>query len=165
MASPVKLPVGSGIASICCRSRMYPLVVSTALISGVSCTVIVVSTSPTFRLAFTVAVRFACTRMEGTFWALKTFVSKREGVGADGKIYEVVAAIAVAGLGAGQSGFVAHEGHDGPGHDTARGLHHRAGYSAERLLRPSQRNERNQHAHEQGKKKRKGTDFISQWHG
>src|ERR1700744_2742517 len=39
MASPVKLPVGSGTASICALSRTYPLVVSTVLSSGVASTV------------------------------------------------------------------------------------------------------------------------------
>ena len=39
-----------------------------ALSRGVSSTVMVVPTEPTFREALTVAVRSACTRIEGIFW-------------------------------------------------------------------------------------------------
>ena len=62
------LPVGSGMLSSCEVSSTYPFVVSTAFVSGVSCTVIDCETSPTFSVVFTVAVRFAWTRIEGTFW-------------------------------------------------------------------------------------------------
>ena len=65
MATPVKLPVGSGTASICARSRTYPLVVSTAFISGVAFTVKVVDTEPTASDTFNVAVRSACTEIAG----------------------------------------------------------------------------------------------------
>src|SRR5215469_6108158 len=39
MARPVKLPVASGMVSICCLSSTYPLVVSTAFIRGEASTV------------------------------------------------------------------------------------------------------------------------------
>src|SRR3984885_1463400 len=68
IARPVKLPVGSGTASIFTLSSTYPLVVSTVLISGVSSTVTVVLTAHTLRVAFTVKVLFACTVIEGIFW-------------------------------------------------------------------------------------------------
>jgi hypothetical protein len=59
IATPVKLLAGRGIASSCCFSRTKPFVVSTALTSGVSSTVIVWPTSPIFKVALTPAVRFA----------------------------------------------------------------------------------------------------------
>jgi hypothetical protein len=46
---------------------MYPLVVSTAFISGLASTVTVVPTCPTLSVALTVAVRSACTTIEGIF--------------------------------------------------------------------------------------------------
>src|SRR6202166_2852105 len=65
IARLVKLPVASGTEEISSFSRMYPLVVSWESINGVASTVTVEPTAPTFRLAFRVAVRSACTTMEG----------------------------------------------------------------------------------------------------
>src|SRR5277367_3875441 len=47
MATPVKLPVGRGIAWIWALSSTYPLVVSTAFIRGDALTVTEVDTAPT----------------------------------------------------------------------------------------------------------------------
>ena len=44
---------------------------STAFISGVACTSTTVPTLPTVSVALTVAVRSACTVMEGIFWLSK----------------------------------------------------------------------------------------------
>ena len=63
VARPVKLPVCSGTLSICALSITYPLVVSTAFISGEASTSTVVVVCPILSVAFTVAVRSACTVM------------------------------------------------------------------------------------------------------
>ena len=67
IATPVKLPVGSGMVSICAfpeRSRSWcPPHSSTGFFDGDSRPHLA-----DFQLAFTVTVRSACTIIEGIFW-------------------------------------------------------------------------------------------------
>ena len=72
-------------------------------------------------------------------FALKTFVSEGERVGADGQVHEVVAAIRVGLLSAREFGLVTDDGHNGFRQNAAGLVGDRAGDAAERLLSLSAR--------------------------
>ena len=77
---------------------------------------------------------------------LEPFVGKGDGVGADGKVHEIIASGRAAGPGARQCSLVPHNGHDRSRQHTTGALHDRASDATQGLLCLSEGSECAQHA-------------------
>jgi hypothetical protein len=77
---------------------------------------------------------------------LKSFMRESERVTSDGKIYEIITSVRIAGLAARQRGLIAHDSHDRSRQNAARAFHDGAGDAAKGLLGLSNRRESEKHA-------------------
>ena len=134
MAKPVKLPVGSGIDSICCLLQN----VAVGGVDGIDERTLFDRNGLTDLADSQAGVHgdgsVCLDRDGGHFLGFKSVMRESQSVGADRKVHKIIAAAVPGLLGAGELSLVADNGHGGARQDAAGRISHRTGNAAQSLL-------------------------------